>query len=64
VTQYQTDSSHAPELPLGGDRTSLRKRDGAVLGYQYDVLNRMMVKVVPDLAVPAAQALILALRSS
>jgi hypothetical protein len=64
VTQYQIDSSHSPELPLGGNRTSLRKRDGAVLDFQYDVLNRMTVKVVPDRFGPAAQAPILALRSS
>jgi hypothetical protein len=49
---------------MGGNRTSLRKRDGAVLGYRYDVLNRMMVQVVPDRFSLAAQALILALRSS
>ena len=30
------------------NRTSLRKRDGLVLTYQYDVLNRMVVKVVPE----------------
>lgn len=31
-----------------GNRTSLRKRDGRTLSYQYDALNRMNVKVVPD----------------
>ena len=30
-----------------GNRTSLRKRDGRTLTYQYDALNRMTVKVVP-----------------
>jgi YD repeat-containing protein len=49
---------------MGGNRTSLRKRDGAVLSYRYDGLNRMMVKVVPDRSGLAAQALIFAVRSS
>jgi len=31
-----------------GNRTSLRKRDGSVLTYQYDALNRNTVKVVPE----------------
>jgi YD repeat-containing protein len=31
-----------------GNRTSLRKRDGSVLAYQYDNLNRMTVKIVPE----------------
>src|SRR3546814_15592446 len=30
-----------------GNRTSLRKRDGSTLTYQYDALNRMTKKVVP-----------------
>ncbi len=33
-----------------GNRTSLRKRDGATLTYQYDALNRMTLKVVPSRA--------------
>ena len=33
-----------------GNRTSLRKRDGSVLSYSYDALNRMTVKVVPERA--------------
>lgn len=33
-----------------GNRTSLRKRDGSVLGFQYDALNRMTAKVVPERA--------------
>lgn len=37
-----------------GNRTSLRKRDGAVLGYQYDALNRIIVKTVPTSATGAA----------
>jgi RHS repeat-associated protein len=30
------------------NRTSLRKRDGSTLTYQYDALNRVIVKVVPE----------------
>ena len=37
-----------------GNRTSLRKRDGSVLGYQYDALNRVTVKTVPERAGLAA----------
>lgn len=33
-----------------GNRTSLRKRDGSVLVYSYDALNRMTVKSVPQRA--------------
>jgi RHS repeat-associated protein len=33
-----------------GNRTSLRKRDGSVLSYQYDALDRMTVKIVPERA--------------
>lgn len=32
----------------GGNRTSLRKRDGSTLTFQYDDLNRMTRKTVPD----------------
>jgi RHS repeat-associated protein len=39
-----------------GNRTSLRKRDGSVLTYTYDALNRMTVKVVPERAGLAASA--------
>lgn len=35
---------------LVGNRTSLRKRDGSTLTYQYDALNRMTVKFVPERA--------------
>lgn len=31
-----------------GNRTSLRKRDGSILGFQFDALNRMSVKLVPE----------------
>jgi RHS repeat-associated protein len=37
-----------------GNRTSLRKRDGSVLTYQYDAHNRMMQKTVPASATGAA----------
>jgi YD repeat-containing protein len=33
-----------------GNRTSLRKRDGSVLTYQYDALDRMTAKIVPERA--------------
>lgn len=40
-----------------GNRTSLRKRDGSLLTYSYDALNRMMVKSVPQRAgLPATHA--------
>jgi RHS repeat-associated protein len=35
---------------LIGNRTSLRKRDGSILTYAYDALNRMIVKTVPERA--------------
>src|SRR6185312_14619190 len=31
-----------------GSRTSLKKRDGEIITYQYDSLNRMSAKLVPD----------------
>lgn len=31
-----------------GNRTSLRKRDGQIIGYSYDALNRMAVKDLPS----------------
>ncbi|HEV2748272.1 MAG TPA: RHS repeat-associated core domain-containing protein [Allosphingosinicella sp.] len=34
----------------GGNRTSLRKRDGSTLAYTYDALNRMTRKTVPERA--------------
>ena len=37
-----------------GNRTSLRKRDGSVLGYTYDNLNRVTLKTVPARAGLAA----------
>ncbi|MGZ8287487.1 MAG: RHS repeat domain-containing protein, partial [Allosphingosinicella sp.] len=38
--QYQYDSA--------GNRTRLRKRDGSELTFQYDALNRVTVKIVPN----------------
>jgi RHS repeat-associated protein len=35
---------------VNGNRTSLRKRDGSVIGYTYDNLNRVIVKTVPERA--------------
>src|SRR3954469_3141428 len=37
-----------------GNRTSLRKRDGVTLTYQYDDLNRLRIKTVPQSAAGAA----------
>src|SRR3546814_13804826 len=37
-----------------GNRTSLRKRDGSTLTYQYDALNRMTQQVVPARTGPAS----------
>src|SRR3954470_18746524 len=37
-----------------GNRISLRKRDGTMLGYQYDSLNRVTLKTVPASASGAA----------
>lgn len=37
-----------------GNRTSLRKRDGSTISYQYDALNRNTVKIVPERAGLAA----------
>ncbi|HEX9964411.1 MAG TPA: hypothetical protein VGB04_05450, partial [Allosphingosinicella sp.] len=31
-----------------GNRTALKKRDGSILRYQYDALNRMKAKIVPE----------------
>lgn len=46
----------AYEYDPNGNRTSLRKRDGSILQYSYDRLNRMTVKVVPSRS-SGAQAL-------
>ncbi len=32
---------------LNGNRTSLRKRDGRLIGYSYDPLNRVTIKNIP-----------------
>ncbi len=44
--QYSYDAS--------GNRTTLRKRDGSVLTYQYDAMNRLTLKTVPERAGLAA----------
>ena len=36
------------DYDANGNRTSLRRRDGRVLTYSYDALDRMTTKVVPD----------------
>ncbi|MBE1525993.1 RHS repeat-associated protein [Sphingopyxis sp. OAS728] len=45
VTDYEEYGYDA-----NGNRTSLRKRDGSTIAYQYDALNRNTVKVVPERA--------------
>ncbi|MEG3145385.1 RHS repeat-associated core domain-containing protein [Sphingomonas sp. RT2P30] len=42
VTDYEAYSYDA-----NGNRLSLRKRDGQVIGYSYDALNRVLVKDIP-----------------
>lgn len=42
-----TSDYEAYGYDANGNRTSLRKRDGETITYQYDVLNRMSMKVVP-----------------
>ena len=39
---------------LAGNRTSLRKRDGTTITYQYDALNQMVFKTVPGSTTGAA----------
>jgi hypothetical protein len=41
-------------LSPNGNRTSLRKRDRSLIGYQYDALDRVTVKSVPTSAAGAA----------
>jgi len=48
-TANQADYEEYGYDPVG-NRTSLRKRDGSTLTYQYDALNRMIVKTVPERA--------------
>ncbi|HEV2817649.1 MAG TPA: RHS repeat-associated core domain-containing protein [Allosphingosinicella sp.] len=38
----------AYDYDAAGNRTSFRKRDGSTLGYQYDNLNRVTLKTVPE----------------
>ena len=52
-----TNDYEAYGYDADGNRTSMRKRDGTVLGYQYDALDRMIAKVVPQRAgLPATDA--------
>src|SRR5207237_9971548 len=36
------------DYDAAGNRSSLRKRDGSVLAFQYDALNRVTAKLVPE----------------
>ncbi len=54
VGQVNTADYEQYAYDANGNRTSLRKRDGSVLTYQYDNLNRPTVKVVPERAGLAA----------
>src|SRR5690606_21092187 len=44
---YSTTDYEAYGYDNNGNRTSLRKRDGQMIYYQYDAVNRMTVKDVP-----------------
>lgn len=54
VGQVSTTDYEEYGHDAAGNRTYLRKRDGSVLTYQYDALNRVIVKVVPERAGLAA----------
>ncbi len=54
---YNTSDYEQYGYDANGNRTSLKKRDGTVLAYQFDALNRMIQKIVPQRAgLPAADA--------
>ncbi len=42
----------AYEYDASGNRRALRRRDGRVLSYEYDALNRLVSKIVPDGCAP------------
>ena len=46
--QVSTTDYEAYGYDANGNRTSLRKRDGRVITYTFDALNRMTSKIVPD----------------
>ncbi|WAC59783.1 RHS repeat-associated core domain-containing protein [Brevundimonas sp. SL130] len=46
--QVSTTDYEAYGYDANGNRTSLRKRDGRVIEYTYDALNRMTSKIIPD----------------
>jgi RHS repeat-associated protein len=46
--QVSTTDYEAYGHDPNGNRTSLRKRDGRVIEYTYDALNRMTSKIIPD----------------
>lgn len=45
--QASTTDFEAFSYDANGNRTSVRKRDGQVIGYQYDALNRVVIKDLP-----------------
>lgn len=47
---YSTSDYEAYGYDSNGNRTSLRKRDGQTISYQYDALNRVTLKNVPGTA--------------
>ncbi|WAC59771.1 RHS repeat-associated core domain-containing protein [Brevundimonas sp. SL130] len=46
--EVSTTDYEAYGYDANGNRTSLRKRDGRVITYTYDALNRMTSKIIPD----------------
>lgn len=48
--QINPDDYEAYGYDLNGNRTSLRKRDGQIIGYTYDALNRVTLKDLPGTA--------------
>lgn len=54
TTTGQIDTSDYEEYKYdeNGNRTQLRKRDGRTLGFNYDALNRITSKIVPDGCAP------------
>jgi len=52
VGQSSTTDYEAYGYDAQGNRTSLRKRDGRTLSYNYDALNRVTSEVIPDGCAP------------
>ena len=53
-TRAATDDCEKYAYDRNGNRTKLMKRDGRVVRYTYDALNRMSVKAVPDNGCPTS----------